>query len=407
MALGCLYLAAFAGAVFLVRSSAVRSFVYGGGSQVEEVTVATRSMTFWVQATGTLRATSVRDFGGPPAFGDYWQFQIVSMAPEGQAVKKGDVVMRFDAQRINQDLQTFQNELDQATKEMERTRVQIDLERQDLEAKLAEAENRRDKLKLKQGLSPDVEKATVIERDALDYEQATREVAALKDRIKWHATSSEANYKIIASKKARAENKVAEIQKGIESFAIRSDRDGVLVYKTKWNGERFQVGENVWSGRPLVEIPDLNTMIAEALVPEVDIGRIRLGQRAEIAIDAFPGKAYGGTLKSVGTLVRPKSWDIPNKVLDAQIVLDQLDTSVMRPAMSIKVKIETDRLDGCIAAPLKAVLTTAEGSMVKVKTDAGWRVRAVKLGQSNGTDVVITEGLAPGERIAADYLKAK
>ena len=407
IALGFFYTAAFVAAVFLIRSSALQSLVYGGAPTVEEITLEKHQMTFWVEATGTLRATSVRDFGGPPSFGNYWQFQIVSIAPEGQAVKKGDVVIRFDAQRINQDMQTFQNQLDQAKKEMERTRVQIDLEQQDLAAKLAEAETRREKLKLKQGMVATVEKAVQIELDSLDYEQARREVEALKERIEWHKKSSEANYKIIASKKARAENKVSEIQRGIEGFATKADRDGVLVYKTKWNGERYQVGENAWSGQPIVEIPDLNTIIAEALVPEVDVGKIQLGQRAEIAIDAFPGKTYPGVVKTAGTLVRPKSWDIPNKVLEVQIALDQLDTSVMRPAMSIKVKIETGKLDECIAAPLRAVLTTAEGSMVKVKTDGGWRERAVKLGQSNGSEVVITDGLNPGERIAADYSKAK
>src|SRR4030095_10332677 len=84
--------------------------------------------------------------------------------------------------------------------------------------------------------------------------------------------------------------------------------------------------------------------------------------------------------KSLGKLVRPKAWDIPNKILDIQIALDQLDISIMRPAMSVKAKVETFSLENCLAVPLKAVRTTAEGSMVKVKTDQesreqrGWRL---------------------------------
>jgi HlyD family secretion protein len=364
-------------------------------------------MSFWVDATGTLRASSVRNFSAPPPFGEYWQFQIVSLATEGGNVKTGDSLINFDAQKVREDLQRYQSELDQANKELEKTRVSIDLERQELASRLAAAQNKFEKLKLKQGAGTDIEASNVIEKDNLAVEQARREVETLKERIEWHKKSSEASYNIIVSRKARAQNRVNSIQKGMEGFQAKSDRDGVVVYKVKWNGERFRVGETVWSGMPVLEIPELNTILAEALVPEVDIGKIKIGQHAEVSIDAFPGRSFSGTVKSIGTLVRPKAWDIPNKVLDVQIALDQLDISVMRPAMSIRLKIETNAIADCMAVPLKAVLTTAEGAVVKVKSDAGWRTQKVKLGDSNGADIVVTEGLNAGDRVAVDFLKAR
>src|SRR5262249_2078669 len=405
---GGLSIAVAAAILLIARSSTLRSLVRGDDSAVEEIAVEKRSISFWVEASGTLKATSVRSFGGPPSFGSYWQFQIVSMLPEGQPVKNGDLIIRFDSQKASQDLMTFQNEFDQASKELERARVQIDLEEKEIEGKRAEAENRRDKLRLKQGMSAALEKASKIELDSLEFEQANREVNLLKQRLDWHKKSSEANYKVIESKKARAENKLKDLQRGMDNFSAKADRDGVLIYKTPWTGERFQVGESVWSGQPIAEIPDLNTILAEALVPEVDIGKVSIGQRAEIAIDAFPGRTYFGAVKSSGTLVRPKAWDIPNKVLEVQVSLDNLDVTVMRPAMSIKVKIETDRANDQIAVPLGSVLTTSEGSFVKVKTGGPgvWTPRPVKLGRSNGRDVAIVEGLGAGERIASDYNKA-
>jgi multidrug resistance efflux pump len=116
-----------------------------------------------------------------PPFGEYWQFQIVSMAPEGQNVKSGDQLITFDAQKVQQDLQSLRSELDSATKELEKTQVSIDLERQELSEKLATAENNFEKCKLKQGVSSDIEASSVIEKDGLDLEQARREVAALKE----------------------------------------------------------------------------------------------------------------------------------------------------------------------------------------------------------------------------------
>lgn len=394
-------------AAYVLFGSKLSSLLPKAIATGDELVVAPKTLMFGVDATALLRATSVQNFGGPPMFGNYWQFQIVNLVAEGKQVKSGDQLITFDAQRIRDDLQRFQNELDQANKELEKTRTQIDLERQELQSRLAAAENNYEKFKLKQTRDLQFEAPNKVEEDRLAFEQARREVEALKERIEWHKKSSEATYQIIASKKTRAENKVNEIKKGMENFQAKTDRDGVVIYKTKWNGEKFRVGENVWMGQSILEIPDLNTIIAEAFVPEVDIGKIKTGQRVEVTIDAFPDKIYSGSIKSIGTLVRPKAWDIPNKILDVQITLDQLDTSIMRPAMSVKAKIETSSIENCLAVPLKAVRTTAEGSMVKVKADQGWREQRVNLGESNGTEVVITEGLKAGDRIATNFAKAK
>ncbi len=394
-------------AAYVLFGSRLSSLLPKATATGDEMVIAPKTLVFGVDATGLLRATLVQNYGGPPMFANYWQFQIVNLVAEGKQVKSGDQLITFDAQRIRDDLQRFQNELDQANKELEKTRTQIDLERQELQSRLAAAENNYEKLKLKQTRDMRIESLNKVEEDRLAFEQARREVEALKERLDWHKKSSEATYQIIVSKKTRAENKVNEIKKGMENFQAKADRDGVVIYKSKWNGDKFRVGENVWMGQSILEIPDLNTIIAEAFVPEVDIGKVKPGQRAEVTIDAFPDKVYSGSVKTIGRLVRPKAWDIPNKILDIQIALDQLDASIMRPAMSVKAKIETSSIENCLAVPLKAVRTTAEGSMIKVKTDQGWREQRVKLGESNGTEVVIVEGLNAGDRIGADFAKAK
>jgi HlyD family secretion protein len=394
-------------ALWFLLPSRLTSFFPRATASGDEIIVTAKTMSFGVDATGFLRATAMKNYGPPPPFGDYWQFKIVNLVPEGKQVKAGDLLITFDAQKVREDLQKYENELDQARKELEKTKAQIDLEREDLLSKLAVAENNYEKFKLKQTSDPAYDVPNKVEEDRLAFEQARREVAAIKDRIDWHRKSSDATIQIIVSKKTRAENKVNDIKRGIEKFEAKADRDGVVIHKTKWNGERYQVGEPVWPWMSVLEIPELQTIVAEAFVPEVDIGKIKIDQRVDITIDAFPGKSYAGTVKSMGTLVRPKSWDIPNKVLDVQVALDQLDTQIMRPGMSLKTKIQTASLPDCLAVPLKAVRSTTEGSKIKVKTPEGWRDQMVKLGDSNGNEVVVLEGVHAGDRIASDYGKAK
>lgn len=382
------------------------SLLSSAHAQVDELTVLPKSLSFGVDATGILRATSVQYFGAPPEFGSYWDFQIVSMAAEGKNVKKGELLISFDAQKVREDLQKYQNELEQADKELQRTRDQIDLENQELNAKLADAENRNQKMRLKEeGVDPDLKPYRDVELDRLSLEQTRREVEALKDRIRWHQSSSDATVKIIASKKARAENQVEEIKRGMEGFEVKSDRDGILVYKVKWNNSRYQVGETCYSGQPLMEIPDLNTILVEAYVPEVDIGKVKPGQHVEVSVDALPGRSFPGTVKSVGTLVRTKAWDVPNKVLEVRISLERVDPAIMRPSMTVRARIETAAYSGVLAIPLSAVRLVSGSAVVRARAGAQWRDRSVDLGESNGAEVIVRHGLQPGDRIAADYIK--
>ncbi|MBI4752106.1 MAG: HlyD family efflux transporter periplasmic adaptor subunit [Acidobacteria bacterium] len=379
------------------------------GSVVEDLTISPRSLSFGVEATGTLRATSVKNFGAPPLFSVYWEMQIATLVPEGTVVKPGDLLVSFANQQMLNDLQKYQSEVEQANQELEKIKAQNDSQRQELVARLATAESNFEKLKVKQ-VTGDAALISVprdIEKDKLALEQARREVEALNGRLEWQKSSSEAALNIVRSKKSRAETLLTQIQQRIAELQIKSDRDGVVVYKLKWNGEKFQVGEAAWPGVMVLEIPDLNTLLVDVFVPEIDIAKVKTGQRVELTIDAFPGKLYTGKVTQIGTLVRPKAWDVQNKILDVQIQLDQLDTAIMRPAMSIKAKIETRVMEQCLAVPLSAVRTTIDGSLVKVKTEAGWREQKVTLGESNGTEVVIREGLAVGDKVAVEFAKAR
>ena len=133
------------------------------------------------------------------------------------------------------DMMQYQNALSQAVKELEKTKVQIDLEDTELQSKLATAKNKYENFKLRQTTNTDVVASGDIESDKLGLEQARQEVEALQGQIEWHKKSSEATYKIIASKKNRAENKVNLFKSRMENFTAKADRDGIVIYKPKWN----------------------------------------------------------------------------------------------------------------------------------------------------------------------------
>jgi hypothetical protein len=173
-----LALAAAAVAIWLVLPGRAGGLIPTGEREGRLDVVTAKTLAFSVDAKALLRATSFGEFGAPPEFANYWQFQIVSLAAEGKRVSSGEQLIAFDAQKIRDDLQRFQTELDQANKELEKTSAQIDLEVQDLKGRLAAAENNFEKLKLKQTMSTQFDVQYRRREDRLAYEQARTEVAA-------------------------------------------------------------------------------------------------------------------------------------------------------------------------------------------------------------------------------------
>jgi multidrug efflux pump subunit AcrA (membrane-fusion protein) len=73
--------------------------------------------------------------------------------------------------------------------------------------------------------------------------------------------------------------------------------------------------------------------------------------------------------------------------------------------MTIRARIETAAYSGVLAIPLSAVRTVAGRVVVRVRDGAQWRDRSIELGESNGAEVIVRQGLQPGDRIATDYVK--
>src|SRR6185369_1990489 len=76
--------------------------------------------------------------------------------------------------------------------------------------------------------------------------------------------------------------------KGLESLEMRAPHDGILVYKRDWRGDITKVGDTVWPGEPVAEIPELKTMQARVYVLEADAGGLAPGQTAKVVVEAHP-----------------------------------------------------------------------------------------------------------------------
>jgi HlyD family secretion protein len=393
---------------FLIPLAAVVLFLLGGWTlrnklaadrQGDWVRATRGDLVTGFEVTGALASLSSESLG-PPPLPDVWDFKISMLAPEGADVKKGQPVLGFDTTELQRKLDEKTAEADQARKQIEKERNDLALQSKDERLKLAEAEGRLRKTSLK--LDTPGEIVGINERKAAEIEHgfAQRETASAKARLGALESAARARISLLQSKQQQAEAIVAQTQSAIAQMMRTAPRDGTVVYSTNWRGEKKKIGDSCWKAERVVEIPDLGRMKAEGEVDEQDAGRVAVGQRVTLRLDAHPDDEIRGTITMAArTVQRKRGTQDPVKVLRVDIALDKVDPAKMRPGMRFQGTIELGRVKNAVLIPREAVLVATEGPYVYRRGALDVDRVPVRLGRENDKFVEVTQGLAAGDRV--------
>lgn len=367
--------------------------------QGEWVRVTRGDLVTGVDVTGTLAAVDSGVFG-PPQISDQWDFKISMLAPEGSEVKIGQPVLAFDTTDLQKRLQEKSAEADEARKQIEKRRADLALRRQDERLKLAEAEGRVRKATLKLQTPNDIQNINERKQIEFDLRLAQREVAATKSRLESLERAASAEIALLESKQTRAASIVADTQRSIEMMTIRAPRNGTIVYVTNWRGEKKKMGDTCWRMERVIEIPDLNRMMAKGDVDEVDAGKVAAGQRVTIRLDAHPDEEFHGTIRNTGrTVQQQKGTQDPLKVLRVDIELDRTDASKMRPGMRFQGTIELARTKQVTLIPRSAVFVTDRGPVAYRRRLFSVEQISLRLGKQNEKNVEVLSGVTPNDLV--------
>lgn len=352
-----------------------------------------------VPVAGTLSSMqSVRI--GPPQISQVWDYKIAFMAPEGSQVKAGQPVLGFDTSELQRQLLDKRAERDSAQKELEKKQTDLEIARRDRQLELAEAEARLRKAQLKVDVPPELVASKDLAKSREDLELARREVAYLKDRLRLEAVGGATETAAVASKRDRAAVRLQEMEDAIRRMTVTAPRAGTVVYVTTDEGEKKKIGDSIWRGQSVIEIPDLRSMQAEGDIDEADAGRVAPGQHVTFRLDAHPDDVFTGRVRSVGGSVQSRSEHSPLKVVRLEIDLDHTDPQRMRPGMRFLGTVETESVAKALVAPIEAVFNGPDGPVVYRK--AGWRSEEVRpvFGRRNDRLVEVKSGLKAGDMIS-------
>jgi HlyD family secretion protein len=351
------------------------------------------------EVTGALASLS-SDSLGPPPLPDVWDFKIAMLAPEGADVKRGQPVLGFDTSELQRKLDEKTAEADQARKQIEKERADLDLRTKNERLELANAEAKLRKTALKLDAPPDILGINERKTAEIEHDLAKRETAAAKARLGALEQAARARIDLLQSKLHEASSVVANTQDAIRQMMRTAPRDGTVVYATNWRGEKKKVGDSCWKAERVVEIPDLTRMKAEGEVDEVDAGRVAVGQRVTLRLDAHPDDELHGTITTAArTVQRKRGTQDPVKVLRVDIALDKTDPAKMRPGMRFQGTIELGRVKNAVLIPREAVFVSSDGPFVHVRNAVDVDRVPVRLGRQNDKTVEVLSGVAAGARV--------
>jgi multidrug resistance efflux pump len=399
-------IAAAALLVSILAAGALRSRIAASHAG-EWVKVRRDDLILGVDVEGELESSSSSSLG-PPQVPDLSDFKIAMIAPEGADVKRGQPVLGFDTSDLRRRLEEFRAEADSAAKEIEKTTADLQVNQKDEQLRLDDAEARMRRAELKLDAPPELvgrneRRQTKIERDLL-----RGEIKARRAKLTSMKTSTAEKLMLLQSRLTSARTRVTSIEQSIVRLAVPAPRDGTVVYVANWRNEKKKVGDQSWAGERIVEIPDLTHMRARGEVDESDAGRVAVGQRVIIRLDAHPDNEYHGRVASVGqTVQRKRGSKNALKVMSVSIQLDRSDPALMRPGMRFQGTIETNRVAAATVVPVDALQIEGRTLTVVRRTPFGMETKAVTIGRRNGEVAEVLRGLRPGDEVVQQQASAE
>jgi len=351
-----------------------------------------------VEARGSLKAVKATPILVPPESGR--QQKVAFLAKDGAFVKAGETVVEFDpydAEREaadgQSDLDAARAKIDKASAEGGKNQAALGLDRDVAQEQLDRAETY--KLTDEKLFS----RHQIIESQ-LDKElfQARADVAQRKLAASGKLSSTERALGEIDASKAQLKVSIAE--KGLRSLKIQAPHDGLLMLERNWRGEMPSVGDTLWPGQKVAEVPDLARLEARVFVLEADGAGLKVGQKARFVIEGRPGEEYEASVSRVEPLAKTRDWQSPVKYFETVLSLARDAAGDLKPGQKVRATLRLDEADAVLTIPRGAVFDKDGKRVVYRKNGAGFAPVEVEAERRSISHLVVEKGLAAGDVIA-------
>lgn len=393
--------AALAAAVLLVAGGGLllaRLSAGGESAGVPTLRVTAEPFVRRVSAEGNLKAARAQTINVPS--GVPGPFQVAWVAPDGAPIRAGDVVVRFDASKIQKDRAEALADRDSAGFKTDKQRTDSAARIENLRRDAAMAELELENARRFQKKDAELySRFQIIESDIDEALALARERHARQNE-RTQVEVGKAELDLLEISRRQAELRIARAEGGLAALELLSPFDGVLVLERNWRGETVRVGDTVWNNQLLAQIPDLARMQAEVFVLEADAGGLAPGLSAEVRLESDPETVHRGRIARVDTLAKPRLRGSPVQYFGVMVEFARTDAARMKPGQRVRATLTLDERPKAVTLPRQAVFEREGRLVVYRKKGKGFEAVPVTLGPAGLGRVVIESGLAEGDVVA-------
>jgi len=210
---------------------------------------------------------------------------------------------------------------------------------------------------------------------------------------------SKAEIDAAESKFKQKEGSVDQMRSMIAKKTVRAPFDGQLGIR------QVNVGQMINSGQQVVPLTSLDPVFADFALPQQHLGKLTPGLDVRVTTDALPGRVFNGKLTAINSMV-----DANTRNITLQATLENPD-HVLRPGMFAKAEVTLPEKHKALVIPGSAISYAPFGDSVFViekkkdektgKESQAIRQQFVRVGESRGDFVSITQGLKAGEMVVS------
>jgi HlyD family secretion protein len=325
-----------------------------------------------VSASGEIKPKTYVNIGAN-AYGKITHLYV----KEGDHVKKGQLLAQLENVQSSADVKANEASLQAA----ETDAVAAEAALKTSEADLVRAQADYDRNKLDWERAQNLFKDGLIAKSDFDsrknaWETADAGLAQAQARVAQAKAQEESANQRVSQARATL-TRVADV---LQKTAYEAPYDGVVTNLPVREGESVVIGIQNALGSTLMTIADMSVITAEVKVDETDIVNVRLGQPAEVSIDAIPNKTFHGTVSEIGdnAIVRSsgvstsQTTSASEEAKDFKVVVTLQDPPAdLRPGLSTTAKITTATRSSALSIPIQALTIRTKAQLEQQKSSPG------------------------------------
>ncbi len=288
--------------------------------------------------TGDLRALETLQVTSPN-LGNKWSFVVSYLIPEGTVVKPGDLLAGFDIAELITERLELEKKKEDARIQIAQKQAEQEIEELDLLLNLAQAHKSYRVARLYADIETQLLARSEAEKYRFDADQSQLAIEKAKERLQSREVSARADLNLVQLEYDQAELELRRIQGEIKRMSIRAGSPGVVLYAENNEGDKIQVGDTVFSGWPVLTLPNMQRLVVSARVFDTDFSLLREGMEAGITFDAIPARSFTARVHRLPEFAKPIHRSSELNVFLVDFVLLDPDLRLMKPGMTARVRV--------------------------------------------------------------------